>query len=99
MTPDARPREQLYRTVSPRVRITREDGRTIVLMGGRPFVSEGIDSDGALADLVLVLREYAADWDERLAHAPNHAEHRTLVQLVQLSTDAQLVDWMKRGGR
>lgn len=91
-------RAHFFRTLVPGVNVTREDGRTIALMEGLPFVSEGADVDGALADLALSLREYADDWEDRLQHAPNHASNWALVQLVKLSTDGQLRDWFERGG-
>ncbi|PWC08116.1 prevent-host-death protein [Mycetocola zhujimingii] len=87
----------LARTVSPGVRVDREDGRTIALMEGRPFVSEGMNVAEALEDLILSLREYSEDWEARLRHAPNHADNWDLVQLVKLSTDEQLLEWFERG--
>jgi len=68
-----------------------------VLMEGAPFVSEGRDVDGALADLVLTLREYAEDWDLGLGAAPNHAQHGALVGMVKRSSDAELTEWLKSG--
>lgn len=91
-------RDYFFHTVSPHVAVTKENGRVVALMDGRPFVSEGADVDGALDDLALSLREYAEDWEERLQHAPNHAQNWALVQLVRLSSDEQLVDWFKHGG-
>ena len=67
-------------------------------MEGRPFVSEGIDADGALMDLVLSLREYADDWEDRLEFASNHSGNWGLIQLITLSTVEQLVEWLERGG-
>lgn len=96
--PVPRLRDYFYRTVSPRVRVLSEQGRVIALMEGRPFVSEGSDVDGALADLLLSLREYAEDWEDRLKDAPNHTDAWALVQLVKLSTDEELRDWFERGG-
>lgn len=90
-------RDYFFRTVPPRVRVASEEGRVITLMEGRPFVSEGSDVEAALADLVVSLREYAEDWELRLQHAPNHADAWALVQLVRLSSDAELLDWFDRG--
>ncbi|WIB78460.1 hypothetical protein DEJ28_04980 [Curtobacterium sp. MCPF17_002] len=91
-------RRYFFRTVPPRVSVVREDGVVVALMAGRPFVSEGADVDEALDDLALSLREYAADWEDRLQHAPNHHDAWALVQLVKLSTDDELRDWLERGG-
>ncbi|MDF1488841.1 hypothetical protein [Tessaracoccus caeni] len=96
--PVHRLRDYLYRTLSPRIRVLSEDGRVIALMEDHPFVSEGPDVDGALADLLLSLREYAEDWEDHLKDAPNHADAWALVQLVKLSTDDELRDWFERGG-
>lgn len=60
----------------------------------RPFVSEGKTLKAAIADLIESLREYAEDWVERHQYAPNHADAWGLVQLVHLSTDEQLADWL-----
>lgn len=98
MLPAERLRSYFFSTVSPRVRVFEEDGRVVALMDDRPFVSEGVSVDAALDDLVLSLREYAEDWEERLFRAPNHAPAWALVQLVKLSTDEQLLEWLDRGG-
>lgn len=98
VVPAEKLREFLFTTVSPHIEIFKENGAVVVLMRGRPFVSEGADVETALADLALSLREYAADWEDRLQYAPNHASAWALVQLVKLSTDEQLVDWFDRGG-
>lgn len=91
-------RDYFFRTVPPRIEIAHEDGRVIALMRSRPFVSEGLTVDDALADMVESLREYAEDWGDHLSEAPNHAGNWALVQLVQLSTDEELLDWFERGG-
>lgn len=98
VVPLERLRDYIFRTVSPRVRLSTEGAKVIALMENRPFVSEGADVDDALADLVLSLREYAEDWDDHLKDAPNHRDAWALVQLVQLSTDAQVLEWFENGG-
>ncbi len=91
-------RQFFFHAVSPHVEIFKENGAVVALMKNRPFVSEGADVEDALADLILSLREYAEDWEDRLQHAPNHASAWALVQLVKLSTDEQLLEWFDRGG-
>jgi hypothetical protein len=91
-------RSYFFQSVSPRVRIFVEAGVTVALMEERPFLAEGASVDDALADLMLVLREYAVDWESRLKDAPNHEQNWALVQLIKLSTDEQLRDWFERGG-
>ncbi len=98
VVPADRLRNFLAHTISPQVSLLTEAGGIVALMEGRPFVSEGDDVDAALEDLVLTLREYAEDWDERLRTAPNHADNWALVQLVKLSTDEQLIAWFKANG-
>lgn len=90
-------RDYFFRTVDPRVAILREGAKVVALMDGRPFVAEGADVDSAIDDLAESLREYADDWDS-LQHAPNHAPAWALVQLVRLSTDEQLREWLEHGG-
>lgn len=91
-------RDYFFRTVSPRISIFTEKSLTVALMVDSPFAAEGVDLDGALTDLILVLREYAADWDTRLKDAPNHQQYWALVQLVKYSTDEQLREWFETGG-
>lgn len=90
-------REHLAATTPARARISVDDGVYVVFLEGRPFVSEGSTVDEAMRDLVESLREYAEDWIERLQYAPNHADAWGLVQLVTLSTDEQLVEWLRAG--
>lgn len=44
--------------------------------------------------LIAGLREYAKDWVDGLRRAPNHTGNWPWVQLIQLSTDAQLWHWL-----
>jgi hypothetical protein len=49
--------------------------------------------------MINALREYAEDWQERLLDTPNHQNNWALVQLISLSTDDQLRDWLVGLGR
>lgn len=98
MLPVERLRGYFFQTVSPRVSVFREDGHVVALMADRPFAAEGSTIADALVDLVLILREYAEDWYARLRHAPNHQGAWGLVQLIRLSTDEELLDWLDHGG-
>jgi hypothetical protein len=40
------------------------------------------------------LREYAHDWQDHLLNAANHRENWGLVQLISLSDDEQLREWL-----
>lgn len=44
--------------------------------------------------MVDALREYAEDWQDRLLDAPDHGENWGLVQLISLSDDDQLREWL-----
>ena len=98
LTSAERLRDYFAKTVSPRTKVFQEGGRWVVLLERRPFVSEGTTVDEALIDLVASLREYAEDWDARLSGAPNHEQNWALVQLVNLSSDGELLEWIEQGG-
>jgi predicted RNase H-like HicB family nuclease len=81
--------------VSPsRAQVVAEDGGWSVFIPGLPVAADGASFDEALGEMVLALREYAEDWQERLLDAPNHAGNWGLVQLVSLSDDDQLREWL-----
>ena len=73
--------------------VAEADGWSIFLPGF-PLAADATTFDGALDEMVLVLREYAQDWDDHLLHAPNHANNWGLVQLIALSDDGQLKAWL-----
>jgi predicted RNase H-like HicB family nuclease len=86
--------------VSPsRAQVVAEDGGWSVFIPGLPLAADGASFDEALDEMVLVLREYAEDWQDRLLDAPNHAGNWGLVQLVSLSSDDQLREWLVGTGR
>lgn len=74
--------------------VAAEGGGWSAFLPGLPVSGEGTDLDGALDDLIDAMREYAADWNERLLDAPNHRGNWALVSLTELSDDAQLKDWL-----
>ncbi|WP_406281614.1 prevent-host-death protein [Nocardia sp. NBC_00881] len=65
-----------------------------VFLPGLPIAADGATFDEAVDEVILALREYADDWQGRLRTAPNHRENWGLVQLIGLSDDAQLRDWL-----
>lgn len=86
--------------VSPsRAQVVAEDGGWSVFIPGLPLAADGASFDEALGEMVLALREYAEDWQERLLDAPNHADNWGLVQLISLSDDDQLREWLVGSGR
>lgn len=97
VTSAERLRAYFAKTCSPRTKVFHEDGRWVALLEGRPFVSEGATVDDAIDDLLVSLREYAEDWEDRLQGAPNHEHNWALVQLITLSSDDELRHWIERG--
>ncbi|MDO5618094.1 hypothetical protein [Kocuria sp.] len=88
-------RRYLELTCPAHARTVLEDNGYVIFMEGLPFAAEGSTLQEALDDLIVVLREYAADWGARLRLAPNHADRWGLVQLINLSSDQELIDWLK----
>ena len=74
--------------------VVAEGGGWAAFLPGLPIAGEGADLDGAIEDMIDALREYAADWNERLLDAPNHWDNWALVTLTELSTDEQLKGWL-----
>lgn len=91
-------RRHLELTCPAHARTVVEEGGYVIFLDGRPFAAEGATLQEAIDDLIVVLREYAQDWGSRLRLAPNHADHWGLVQLVNLSSDQELTDWLKAEG-
>ena len=76
--------------------VAEADGWSIFLPG-IPVAADGETLPEATAEMVDALRDYAADWIDRLHVAPNHAENWWLVHLVELSSDDELADWLTAG--
>ena len=74
--------------------VVAEGGGWAAFLPGLPIAGEGADLDGAIEDVIDAMREYAADWNERLLDAPNHRDNWSLVTLTELSTDEQLKEWL-----
>jgi hypothetical protein len=68
-----------------------------VFIPGTPIAADGATLVEAVAEMVDALREYAADWIDHLSTAPNHADNWGLVQLIVLSSDDELADWLSAG--
>jgi hypothetical protein len=69
------------------------------LLPGLPLAADGATFDEAIEEMVQALREYAEDWQDRLGTAPDHEENQGLVQLIALSDDAELRDWLVGAAR
>lgn len=77
-----------------RAETVAEAGGWSVFIPGVPVAADGSTFDEAVTEMIDALREYAADWQDRLADVPNHEGNWGLVQLVSLSDDDQLRDWL-----
>lgn len=80
--------------ITPAAEAHAEAGGWSLVIPGAPVAADGATFDEAVTELIDALREYAEDWAARLRLAPNHREHWGLVQLVALSSDEQLRDWL-----
>lgn len=87
-------RHFLAALVPARAQVVPEADGWSVFIPGLPVAADGATFDEAIAEMIEALREYAEDWQERLVNAPNHRENWGLVQLVGLSDDDQLTDWL-----
>ena len=78
----------------PRAEVVPEDGGWSVFIPGLPVAADGATYADAVDEMVHALREYADDWIERLHRIPNHSQNWALVQVVSLSDDEQLTEWV-----
>jgi predicted RNase H-like HicB family nuclease len=81
-----------------RAQVVAEDGGWSVFIPGLPVAADGASFDEALDEMIIALREYAEDRQDRLLDAPDHAATWGLVQLVSLSDDNQLREWLVGSG-
>jgi predicted RNase H-like HicB family nuclease len=79
--------------------VVAEGGGWSVFIPGLPVSADGATFDEAVTEMIDALREYADDWQERLLDAPNHRNNWGLVQLISLSDDDQLRDWLVGSGK
>ncbi len=90
----ARLRYFLASVVPSRAQVVQEGDGWSVFIPGLPVAADGATFDEAVDEMVEALREYAQDWQDRLLRAPNHRENWGLVQLISLSDDDQLREWL-----
>ena len=86
-------RAELARTC-PHAEVVKEEGGWSVFIPGTPVAADGATFDEALDEMTDALREYADDWQDHLLDAANHRGNWSLVQLISLSTDEQLREWL-----
>jgi hypothetical protein len=92
-------RSALASLSTPRAHVVSEAGGWSVFLPVVPIAADGATFDEAIDEMILALRDYAEDWQDRLLDAPNHRDNWALVQLVSLSDDRQLRDWLVGPGR
>jgi predicted RNase H-like HicB family nuclease len=95
----ARLRYFLASVVPSRAQVVQEGDGWSVFIPGLPVAADGATFDEAIDEMAEALREYAQDWQDRLLHAPNHRENWGLVQLISLSDDDQLREWLVGSSR
>lgn len=95
----ARLRYFLASVVPSRAQVVQEGDGWSVFIPGLPVAADGATFDEAVDEMVEALREYAQDWQDRLLRAPNHRENWGLVQLISLSDDDQLREWLVGSSR
>jgi len=84
----------LASVVPSRAQVVQEAGGWSVFIPGLPVAADGATFEEAITDMIDALREYADDWQDHLLHAPNHRDNWGLVQLISLSSDEQLSEWL-----
>lgn len=84
----------LARGAPSQAQVVAEDGGWSVFIPGLPLAADGATFDEAIDEMIDTLREYAEDWQDHLLDAPNHRDNWGLVQLIELSTDEQLREWL-----
>ncbi|MEV4107062.1 prevent-host-death protein [Nonomuraea sp. NPDC049695] len=80
--------------VTPGAQTVAEDGGWSIFVPGLPIAADGRTFNEAVTEMIGALREYAEDWQDHLLDAPNHRENWGLVQLISLSDDDQLREWL-----
>jgi len=80
--------------LAPHAEVVSEAGSWWAFIPGVPVSADGATLNDAIDEMIDSLREYAEDWQDHLVGVPNHENNWGLVQLVSLSTDAQLREWL-----
>lgn len=74
--------------------VVPEAGGWSIFIPGLPVAADGATFDEAVTEMIDALREYAEDWQDHLLDVPNHRDCWGLVQLISLSDDDQLREWL-----
>ena len=87
-------RQQLHQLLPSSAVVVAEGAGWSAFLPGVPIHGDAETFEEAITDLIEALREYARDWNDDLHAAPNHRRHGSLVELVELSSDSQLRNWL-----
>jgi hypothetical protein len=88
-------RSALAQLVEADARLVAEAGGWSAFLVGRPISASGNTIEEAIDDLLVAVREYAEDFNDHLSTVPNHAANWQFVQLVALSDDDDLREWLQ----
>jgi hypothetical protein len=87
-------RHFLTSVVPSRAQVVQEADGWSVFIPGLPVAADAATFPDAISEMIEALREYARDWQDHLLNAPNHWDGWGLVQLISLSDDDQLREWL-----
>lgn len=87
-------RHYLALVTPSRAQVVSESGGWSIFIPGLPVAADGATLDEAVTEMIDALRQYADDWQDHLLNAPNHRENWGIVQLISLSEDDQLREWL-----
>jgi predicted RNase H-like HicB family nuclease len=87
-------RAPLVAVTPSRTQVVAEAGGWSAFIPGLPVAADGATFDEAVEVLVAALREYAADWQDRLRDVVSHKDNWPVAALVGLSDDRQLREWL-----
>lgn len=91
---DADRLRDLLGVVTHHAEVVPENDGWSIFIPGVPVAADGSSFEEAVEEMIEALREYAGDWQDHLLTAPNHRESWGLVQLVAMSDDSQLREWL-----
>lgn len=94
----ARLQHFLAAVIPSRAAIVAEHDGYSIFLDDLPIGADGATLDEAITEMIKALRTYSVAWHEVLANAPNHRDNWGLVQLIALSTDDQLRNWLTGKG-
>ncbi len=86
----------LTRLIPANARLVAEGGGWSIMLPGLPIAADGATLEEALDEMVDALRDYSEAWTDGLRLALNHADNWGLVQMIELSSDQDLKDWLRR---